>query len=112
MNDPRTVQKAGWIRRHARWIVPLVLVPVVHTGFMAGVKELWYKPGGIGVALFLLMLLLLAGALAGPVVLVILAIVGACQAYRDHVRSTVQFSAAESSRSDAATRHIRTDRGP
>jgi hypothetical protein len=112
MNDPRTAPKAGWIQRHARWIVPLVLVPVVHTGFMAGVKELWYKPEGIGVPLFLLMLLFLLGAFAGPVVLVILAIVGACQAYRDHVRSTGQFSAADSSRSDAGTRRSPTDRGP
>lgn len=94
MEDPRTTTKAGAVRRHARWIVPLLLAPAAFFGCVAGISALNEKESLEG-WWPLVALLLLAGLFLAPLVLVVVAIVKGNATYRDHRRSKGRFSSAE-----------------
>ena len=94
MEDPRTAPKAGAVRRHVRWAVPLVLAPIAYVGCMAGIAAL-DRGEQTDSSTLLVMLLLLLGAVVAPISLVVLAVVKASATYRDHRRSTGGFRAAE-----------------
>lgn len=94
MDDPRTAPTAGAVRRHVRWVMPLVLAPVAYIGCMAGFSTL-EREGPTDGSTLLVMLLLLLGAVVAPIALVVIAIVKASATYREHRRSTGRFSAAE-----------------
>ena len=93
MDEPRTAQKASRIRRHARWVVPLTLAPVLYVGLLAGFNAL--EQDDPGNSRLLVMLILLLGAVVGPIVLIIVAAVSASATYREHRRSTGRLSAAQ-----------------
>ena len=93
-DDPRGVPKASPIRRHARWIAPLLLAPIVFYGCVLGLSYLNERETLEGWSL-LAALVLLAGIFVAPIVLVVVSIVKGGATYRDHRRSKGRYSSSE-----------------
>lgn len=104
MEDPRAAARAGRVRRHARWVVPLVAAPAVFLACVLALDALNRHELYHGAWAFLV-LLVVAVAFLGPVALLAVAIAKGARTFREHRRSRGRFSAterAEIGRRDAA----------
>lgn len=94
MDDPRTTNRAGAVRRHARWTVPLLLAPATFfacVGGLAALNESGSADGWSVLAAFAL----IVGMFVAPVGLLAVSIVKGHATYRDHRRARGRFTAAE-----------------
>lgn len=94
MDDPRGMAKAAPFRRHARWIVPLLLAPIAFYACALGLSRLSERESVEGWWILAAMALFV-GLFVAPIVLVVVSIVKGSATYRDHRRSKGRFSSSE-----------------
>ncbi|MFB7894359.1 hypothetical protein ACFC1I_19310 [Microbacterium sp. NPDC056044] len=95
------------MRRHLRWIIPLVLAPVVYVVCALAVTTLANSASPSDLGAELAVLALGAVAFVGPIVLLIVAIVQGNRTYREGRHRRGQFTAAELAVRDETDRRQR-----
>lgn len=94
MEDPRTTTKASLLRRHARWVVPILLAALCFWG-SAVLLGLLAQRDPIDGWVLLAFVLLLVTMFVAPIVLVVVAIAKGARTYQAHRRSKGRFSSVE-----------------